>query len=136
MPLPTKLAKLEKLPSSRTTKGEQTSWRRGPAGGPVWAILCPHNVTSDLVWKTDICKDGRHVRFAPISLKNAATVKLPASPMLIQTMSLHCWEWFEHCGNDQLGELVKVLGGGCEQEFVFGSGRTAQPQPSQADDAF
>jgi hypothetical protein len=43
---------------------------------------------------------------------------------------------FGLCRDDQLGELSKVLSGGGEEELVFCPGRTAQPQTSQADDAF
>ena len=54
------------------------------------------------------------VGYWQILLKNSATVKLPARPVLFDAMRLRCCEAFGHCRDDQLGELAKVLGGGCE----------------------
>ena len=53
--------------------------------------------------KADIRRLGCDVRFVPISLKNSATVKLPASPVVFGAMCLDCREAFGHCRDDQFG---------------------------------
>jgi hypothetical protein len=45
----------------------------------------------------------RNVRYWQISLKNSATVKLPASPVVFGAMCLDCREAFGHCRDDQFG---------------------------------
>jgi hypothetical protein len=50
--------------------------------------------------------------------------------MLSVAAILRCGEAVRHCRSDQLCELSKILGGGGEEEFVFGAGWTAQPQAS------
>ena len=77
-----------------------------------------------------------NVCFWQISLKNSAMANLLSQQMLSAAEFLRSGEALGHCRDDQLCELSKVLSGGSQEEFVFCSGWTAQPQTSQADDAF
>lgn len=75
--------------------------------------------------------------FWRISLKNPADVNsLTRSTPVLEAALLRWCEARGYCWDNQLCEFPKVLGGGGEKELVLRSGWTAQPQPSQTDDAF
>jgi hypothetical protein len=78
-----------------------------------------------------------HDRCWQIVLKNPADVNsLTRSTPVLEAALLRWREARGYCWDNQLCEFPKVLGGGGEKELVLRSGWTAQPQPSQTDDAF